>query len=208
MRVPYEPGTSYRWPVTPPPVGACLGGNCQNLPSAAEYARARPQASPMPPGPRARTVPRRQRFAYTGAVLGSSSAALVLGGSIGIALANDIPSERVSRGVWLGYVAVATPLVAMSSWLASRESGYQGFKAVRRVGWLAYGLAVSDGALLWSSAFRHVYSPRLLTIGAGVFGVFALLPHALDALNAARSLRSKRLQQRLHVTGTGLLLRF
>jgi hypothetical protein len=206
LRLPNEP---YSWvpkkPLPPPPVGACIGGDCGGVPTVLDLARARPGA--LPTGGVHKT-PRRERFAYTGAVFGTVSAALVLGGSIGIALADDLASERVTRGVFLGYLSVATPLVALSVFLARREGKYEGYQALRRFGWLSYGLGVSDGALLWASAFRHEESPRLLTIAAGAFGALSLLPHALEALSAARNLRTRRWQQRLHASATGLTIRF
>ena len=208
LRPAHEPGSQITSPSASPPVGACIGGSCKAAePTVLDAARLRPYALPV--GPTKRTVPRRQRFAYTGAVLGTVSAGLVLGGAIAIGVAADLHSERITRGVWLGYVATTTPLVALSAWLARREGGSDGFLALRRFGWLAYALSVSDGALLWSSAFGDNENPRFLTIAAGVFGTLALLPHALDALSAAHALRSRRFRAlAVKVSGTGVLVRF
>ncbi|MDB4991632.1 MAG: hypothetical protein JWN04_6810 [Myxococcaceae bacterium] len=208
LRVPYEPGSRYTAPMSPPPVGACIGGTCDRVPTATELARARPGSLPLVRWERTSRASRRERFAYTGAVLGSVSAALVLGGAVAISLVDDLSSERVTRGVWLGYAAVSTPLVAFSVWLARRESGFEGYKALRALGWLSYACAMTDGALLLSNAFQHDESPRLLSISAGVFGALALLPHALEAVNAARSLRMRRIRTRLTATGTGVMVKF
>lgn len=202
-----EPGTEFPIAVSPPPVGSCLGGSCasSDVPSTA---LAQPSRDPSARHGRA-NPDRRQRFAYTGATLGVVSSALVLGGAIAIhAVGNDPESERITRGVWLGTLAVSTPLVALSAYVARKASGIEGYKGVRRLGWLAYALSVSDGALLWAGAFNGVPRSGLLTVGAGVLGVFALLPHALEAYYAGRSLRLRRFMQRLHGTSTGLSIRF
>lgn len=207
LRQAHEPGSQVASPAAPPAVGTCIGGSCKAEPSVLDLARVLPHALPVPPA--ARRVPRRQRFAYTGAVLGTVSAGLVLGGAIGIGVVADVHSERITRGVWLGYLATSTPLVALSAWLARREGGSDGFLALRRFGWLSYALAVSDGALLWSSAFNGGENPRFLTIAAGAFGALALLPHALEALSAAHALRSKRFRSAtVTASGTGLMVRF
>lgn len=150
------------------------------------------------------------RFAYTGAVLGAVSAGLVLGGAIAIAAIDDAGSEKVTRGIWLGTVAVGPPIIALSAHLARKASSFASptSKSVRRLGWLAYGLAVSDGALLWASAFSGLPRTDLLTVGAGAFAVVALLPHALDAFTAGRAIRLRRFLRRVDASATGLELRF
>lgn len=156
-----------------------------------------------------RQIPRRERFARTGAVLGTVSAALVLGSAIAIAVAPDWHA-RVTRSVWLGVVATTTPLVALSAWLARREGNFPGYVDLRRLGWLAYTLAMTDGALVLTNAFHHERSPRLLTSAAGVFAALALLPHALDAATAAHTLRSRRFRVVRPVTfqGSSVTVRF
>ncbi|MEY4511285.1 MAG: hypothetical protein RLZZ450_3407 [Pseudomonadota bacterium] len=202
-----EPGTSFPLAASPPPVGSCLGGSCASgeLPSVSQS-----QPTRDPSARYGRSSPhRRLRFAYAGATLGVVTSALVLGGAIAIeAVGNDPHSERITRGVWLGTVAVSAPLIALSAHLARKASGVQGYQGVRRVGWLAYALSVSDGALLWAGAFNGVPRSGLLTVGAGVIGVFALLPQALDALQAGRALRLRRFMKRLHGSATGLRIQF
>jgi hypothetical protein len=187
-----EPGTTMPLAVEPP-VGACLGGECANVPA----------------GPRrSYRTPRRARFAYTGAVLGTVSAGLVFSGALSIALADRQDSERITRGVWLGYVAVSTPIVALSAWLGRKGGSYRGYAGLRRVGWVAYGLTVSDGVLLWYGALKGYDMPAYLTISAGVLAVLALLPHALDALTTSRLSRARRFSARMRPSPHGLALAF
>jgi hypothetical protein len=217
--LPREPGTTL-WLAKPPAVGACIGGSCA-APLARRPVGVIPSASAPPPqspaqvaqaarrGPReASSVARRTRFAYAGAVLGPSVAALLLGGAIAIAVVDDDESERVTRGVWLGALVTTAPLVALSAHLARRASGYEGVKAVRRLGWFAWGLAASDGALLWAFTFADFPRSSVLTIGAGALGAVSLLPLALDALAGGRSLRVRRFVARIEPRAGGLALRF
>ena len=171
-----EPGTS---PVsTPPPrVGDCIGGDCT------PELRARPS----PPRRRARARPsRRARFAYTGATLGAVSAGLLLGGALAIELVDDRSSERITRGLWLGELALATPIVALSAYLGRKGSTFAGYRGLRGLGWAAYAAATADGIILWHFAFRDYEVPMALGISAGVIAAFALLPHALDAVASGR----------------------
>jgi len=135
-------------------------------------------------------------------------AALLLGGAITISVVDDDRSERITRGVWLGALVTTAPLVALSAHLARKASGYKGVKAVRRLGWFAWGLAASDGALLWALSFADFPRSPVLTIGAGALGAASLLPLALDALSAGRSLRIRRFVSRVSPGPTGLTVRF
>jgi hypothetical protein len=201
-----EPGSQFTW--TPPPeVGACIGGSCAPPPGVVPRAAVfgQPVPSPVQRGERERDP--RMRFAYTGAVLGAVSAALVLGSAIAIAQVDDNRSERITRGVWVGYLGVSTTLVALSAHLASGPGGASGAgKATRQLGWTAFALAFTDGLILWAGAWHEFGDLDVLTIGAGAIGVVALLPHALDALVAARDMKVRRLA--LQPTANGLRLRF
>lgn len=196
-----EPGSELRW-APPPAPGTCIGGSC--APGTT------PPTMIVPPaGPRDVPHDRRERFAYTGAVLGGASAALVLGGAIAIATVNDVNSERITRGVWLGYFALSTPLVALSAYLARKQYGGDSGagQATRNIGWIAYSLAMADGVLLWVGAFKRFGNTDVLTIGAGAIGACALVPHALDAFVAARGITSRRFT-RLEPMANGLRVRF
>ena len=158
-----------------------------------------------PLAPRKRT---RARFAHAGALLGVVSAGLVLGGSIAIAVVDDVPSERVTRGLWLGYVAVAPPLVAFSAWLARRESGHHGYRGLRRFGWVAYSSAIAHGIYQFYGALHDERTPRGLTVLGGSMAALALLPHALEAFMAGRHVRARRFGAHVAPTGTGFRVRF
>jgi hypothetical protein len=194
-----EPGPDLRWHA-PPPVGACLGGTCTVAPG------------PRTPVPRPEASPRldpRMRFAYAGATLGVLSAGLVLGSAIAIAMVDDPDSERITRGVWLGYLTLSTGVVALSAHLAHRSLGAssEARKATRSIGWTAFALAFADGAILWAGAFHGRTHVDALTIGAGAIGACALLPHALDAYVAGRGLRIRQMAS-VEPLGTGLRVRF
>jgi len=176
-----------------PRVGECIGGDCSPLPRERE-----PEERRRPPN-------RRARFAFTGAVLGTVTAGLALGGSIVIAAVDDLRSERVTRGLFFGAVTVVPPLVATAAFVARRGSPFQGYRGVRNLGWTAYGAAVVDGLILWYGAMRDVGTHPALTVAAGAISVFALLPHALDALVSSRHAVASR---GLALTPRGIGYRF
>lgn len=177
-------------------MGACLGGSCNRAPLQLEAGSEPDERAPRAP---------RVRFARTGAVLGTVTAGASLAGALALALSDGGPHERVTRGLWLGNVALATPLVALSAWLARKGTDYKGYRGLRRLGWTCYGLAAVDGTFLWYGAFREFENPRALTLFAGVLGAAAILPHALDALLAARRRQASRL---LGVRGSALRYHF
>jgi hypothetical protein len=197
-----EPGTQVR-PEAPPRVGDCIGGSCRNpqLPGAVGP----PSAPPLDSLERAPN--RRARFGFAGAALGVGSATLLLGGSIAMAIVDDRATDRIGRGLWLGELALATPLVALSAFVARRGSGFNGYRGLRRLGWSAYGAAVTDGILLWYSALHDIEVPAALTITAGALSLFALLPHALDALTSARNAKGADVRV-LALSPRGLVLTF
>jgi len=190
-----EPGTVVT-ESEPPPVGACIGGAC------------RPERKSIPDEPPPRPPRTFAGFAlWGGAVFGTISAGLSLGGAIAIAVAKDPGSERITRGLWLGHAAVATPLVAFSSFLARRQAHYAGYKGVRRLGWIAYGFAISHGIVQWYGAFHDFPTRPGLTVLAGSMGALAVLPHALDALLASRQAKRPRLG-RVALAPMGLAVQF
>ena len=189
----FEPGTEVV--VLPPdPVGARVGGDCG--------APAPRRGVPLP-------QPRRAaRGAYGASIFGAISAGLVLGGAIGIAAADHLESERITRGLWLGTMTLAPPIVAFTAYLARRGRSAQGVRSGRRLGWAAYSAAVTNGVLQWYGAFRDERSPVLLTVSGGIFGVLCLLPLAFDALVSARGARTAAPQARLVPGFSGLGVRF
>ncbi|HEY6876830.1 MAG TPA: hypothetical protein VI299_02380 [Polyangiales bacterium] len=197
-----EPGADFRWHA-PPAVGSCIGGTCGAVPRTTLPA-------PMLAPPTNDRAPHeaRLRFAYTGAILGAVSAGVVLGSAIAIATVDDYGSERITRGVWVGYLAVSTSLVALSAHLARGPgAATESSKAARNLGWTAFALAMTDGLILWAGAFRGFTHVDALTIGAGAIGAAALLPHALDALVESRSMKVRRIGG-LEPVANGLRVRF
>ena len=149
-----EPGTDVVL-LPPAPVGACVGGAC---------GRPLPGRGVTLPAPRGAA-----RGAYGASIFGMVSAGLLLGGAIGIAAADHLESERITRGLWLGTMTLAPPIVAFTGYLARRRRPVQGVRSARRLGWTAYSAAVTNGVLQWAGAFRHERSPVLLTVSGGVF---------------------------------------
>lgn len=144
------------------------------------------------------------RLARAASIYGTAAALLSLSGAIAIAYVERPDSERITRGLWLGNVALGTPLVAFSAFMARRGSHFAGYRGLRRFGWAAYAAALSSGVLQWYGAFHDLHTPRALTITAGASGLLALAPHALDAFISGRHARSPRLS--FH--GAGATLRF
>ncbi|HEY6876956.1 MAG TPA: hypothetical protein VI299_03015, partial [Polyangiales bacterium] len=134
----HEPGADFRWGA-PPAVGSCIGGACSVVPRANLPA---PMLAP-PTNDRA-PEEARLRFAYAGAIVGAVSAGAVLGSAIAIATVDNRDSEPITRGVWVGYLAVSTSLVALSAHLARGPGGAsESSKATRNLGWTAFALAMS-----------------------------------------------------------------
>ena len=188
-----EPGTDVVL-LPPDPVGACVGGDCRS-PAA--------RRGVVLPQPR-----RTARGAHGAAVFGLVSAGLLLGGAIGIAAADHLESERVTRGLWLGTMVLAPPIVGLTAYLARRGRAVQGVRSARRLGWTAYSAAVTNGVLQWYGAFHAERSPVLLTVSGGFFGVLCLLPLAFDALVSARSARTSAPQARFVPGISGMGVRF
>src|SRR5688572_3263505 len=59
-------------------------------------------------------------FARGAAIYGTISAALMFGGSIAIAAVDDLESERITRGVWVGMLTFSTPFIALGGWTARK----------------------------------------------------------------------------------------
>ncbi|MET0340848.1 MAG: hypothetical protein ABW252_07585 [Polyangiales bacterium] len=189
----FEPGTDVH--ETPEaPVGSCIGGDCLDPP------KRRGAPTPLP-----RSA---ARAAYGAALFGTVAAGLVLGGAIAIAAVDDPGSEKITRGLWLGTMALSPPIVGFTAYLARRQRTVEGMKSARRLGWVSYSSAVTGGVLGWVGAFRDETTPSWLTVSGGVFGVLCLLPVALDALVSARGARTTPPVARLVPRLNGLGVRF
>jgi hypothetical protein len=147
-------------------------------------------------------------FASGAAWFGLVSTALSVGGAVAIAAFDDVPSERITRGVWLGYTAAAVPIVALGSYITRKRAKLPGYKGLRVVGWLAYTGMLSNGAFMWYAAFQDAEQSWGLTVGLSALGLLALLPHSFEAYACGRQARIQRLLSRLTPTPSGFGLRF
>jgi hypothetical protein len=146
------------------------------------------------------------RFARAAAITGLVSAGLLLGGAITIATVDDPESERITRGLHLGFTAVAAPFVAFGAYSARRGSALFAGRRVRAVGWIAYAGAIASGVAQWYGAFHGDQAPAALTITGGAMGALSVLPQAWDAYLSGRHARARSL--RLGLSARGLALHF
>jgi hypothetical protein len=177
-----------------------------SLASNLTLAQSAPPALGVPPLPSRAHAGEAGRFARVAAFVGVVSAGLLLGGSIAIAVVDDPGSERVTRGVQLGFTALAAPSVAFGAYRARRETGRLEGGRVRALGWAAYTVAIATGVSQWYGAFHDTQASPGLTIALGALGAFSVLPHAWDAYLCARHARMRTLQ--LGLSPFGLSLRF
>lgn len=163
--------------------------------------------SKSPPAARVSLGQHSGRFARAASIVGVVSAGLLFGGSVAIGVADHRESERVTRGLQLGYTVVAAPFVALGAFSARRRAGILGGRAsLRTMGWIAYTAAVANGVAQWYGAFHDAPTSRGLTITGGVLAAMSLLPHAFDAYLCARHARLRDLG--LTFSGLGLSARF
>jgi hypothetical protein len=182
-----------------PAVGTCLGGTCQvGAPvtsRASGYDLSRRRAPPT------------RGFATGAAWFGVLSGALSLGGSIAIASLDDHAHETLMRGVWVGYTALALPIVAIGSYTTRKRARVEGVRGLRTVGWTAYMGALGNGIAQWYLVFMDARPSTGFTVGVGALSLMAFLPHAFDAYISGRAARAKGLA-RLSPGVNGLLVRF
>jgi len=145
--------------------------------------------------------------AWAGAGIGLASAALVLGGSVAIAIIDDPDSEPVTRGTVLGVATLSVPTLAILTAVTRRRAQVKGFSQVRAWAWAAWSGAVVNLSLQWFLALDDRSVTPGLTIGAGVMGALGPTIHALDALATAR--RAKlRFDYHIGPMSLGARLRF
>jgi hypothetical protein len=125
-------------------------------------------------------------FARGAAIYGIVASGLLLGGAITIAAVDDVHSEHVTRGVWLGTVALSAPFVALGGWTARKRTGVKGYKGVRFLGFTSWTFGVANGILQWYEALHDESQPWGLTVALGADGVMATLPLSLDAFISGR----------------------
>jgi hypothetical protein len=178
-----------------PAVGTCLGGSCQV------------GAPAVPMHDVSRREPQTRGFAAGAAWFGAISGVLSLGGSIAIATLNDHEHETITRGLWLGYTALAVPVVAIGSYTTRKRARVEGYRGIRATGWTAYVGALSNGAAQWYLVFVDARPTPGFTVGVGVLGLMSFLPHAFDAYASGRAARAKGLA-RLMPAPSGFAVRF
>jgi hypothetical protein len=149
-------------------------------------------------------APRAARFAHVAAIAGVVSAGLLLGGSVAIAVVDDPGSERVTRGVQLGFTALAAPCVAFAAYRARRGAFLSEGRRVRTLGWAAYAGAIALIVAQWYGAFHDAETSPGLTVAGGALGALSVLPQAWDAYLSARQARMRSLR----LSASGLTLRF
>jgi hypothetical protein len=154
----------------------------------------------------ARHVP---RAAYGTAVFGFVSAGLMLGGSIAIAVDDAGPRERqlLSRGLLLGYTALAVPAVAVGGLVIRRRAEVEGLPSVRMWGWVSYVGALLNGVLQVVVVERERPVGVGLTLAAGGLAALGASTFAFDALLSARRAHARRLYG-LELLPSGVRVRF
>ncbi len=147
-------------------------------------------------------------FARGAAIFGSVSAGLLFGGAIAIAAVDDLPSERVTRGFWLGTATLSSPIIALGAYTARKRARVDGFKGVRLLGWTSWTFAIANGILQWYEAFQGQSQPWGLTVGLGALGAMATLPLSLDAFVCARRATMRRFLSNVQLGPLSLRARF
>jgi hypothetical protein len=168
-------------------------------------ARAQPARGiprPFVPGMPATSDP--GRLARRAAIAGLVGAGLMLAGTLAIELADQPESEGVTRGVHLGFTALAAPLVAFAAYTVRRREGSEGDAVLRQMGWAFYAAAITLGVSQWYDALNDHHVPSGLGYLYGSLAVLSLLPQCFDAYISGRSARFPLLV----VTPVGLLAKF
>ncbi len=124
--------------------------------------------------------------ALAGGITAVASAALLLGGSVAIAVVDDRDSERLTRGLSLGVTALSVPSAAIMAWVTRKRAGVEGFSAIRSWGWTAWTGAVVNSALQWALVLDNRSVSPAITMLGGALGALGASIHALDAFATAR----------------------
>lgn len=149
---------------------------------------------------------RPDRFARAGAWIGLLGAGAITAGAITIAAVDQPDREPVSRSILLGASASLPPFVALAGWTARRRTRVQGYSAVRKLAWTAYGGSIALGVSQLFAAMNDTRTSRGMTLAAGALGVLSVLPLSFDSYVCARQSRLAGL--RLVVTPLGVAGRF
>jgi hypothetical protein len=144
------------------------------------------------------------RIAHVAAIAGVVGAGLMLGGTLAIELADRPKSEDVTRGLHLGFTALAAPLVAWASYSVRSSERTDGSNPLRAMGWGFYTGAIAFGVAHWYDALHGERIPSAYGALYGTLAILSLLPQCFDAYLAARSARVSSLV----ATPAGVMLRF
>lgn len=135
------------------------------------------------------------------------SAGLLWGGAIAIAWVDaSSDTERITRGLHLGFAAVAPPLVAFASFLERRRSGVSGVPTMQGFGWALYSFAIAGEVIGFYNAFHDIPTERWTTLLSGALGTLSVLAHSFDAFLCAREARMQR--YRFAASPLGIFVRF
>jgi drug/metabolite transporter (DMT)-like permease len=144
------------------------------------------------------------RLARGAAIAGLVGAGVMIAGTLAIELADRPASEDVTRGLHLGFTALAAPLVAYAAYTVRRRERVEGNAVLRSMGWGFYASAIALGVAQWYDALHDRNIPHGYGYLYGSLAVLSLLPHCFDAYITARSARVPLLV----VMPNGLLAKF
>jgi hypothetical protein len=144
------------------------------------------------------------RIARVSAIAGLVGAGLMLSGTLAIELSNRPKSEDITRGVHLGFTALAAPLVAWASYSVRNREAVDGSAPMRALGWGFYAGAIALGVSQWYDALQTNHAPTAFGYLYGALALLSLLPQCFDAYLAARGARVPSLL----VTPAGVMARF
>jgi hypothetical protein len=133
------------------------------------------------------------RLARVSAIVGVVGAGLMLSGTLAIQLVDRPGSEDVTRGIHLGFTALAAPLVAWGSYAVRKSELAEGSAPMRALGWGFYASAIGLGVGQLFDALQERRIHRGLGYLYGTLALLSLLPHCLDAYLTARGARVPRL---------------
>jgi hypothetical protein len=146
---------------------------------------------PMPTGAAERARPEPGRAARVAAISGVVGAGLMIAGTLAIELSDHRESEAITRGIHLGFTAIAGPIVALTSFMVRRRGGSEGSLPMRTLGWAFYTSAIAFGVAQWYAALHDQPIRPGLGYLYGTFAVLSLLPQSFDAYLVARVARAR-----------------
>jgi hypothetical protein len=166
----------------------CLDtGECAVSP--APVAAPAPMASPAlgdaPVESAAAAPPAAAGWARSAAIFGIVLSVVTLGLTVAI-VANEDPDFGIPAGIVATVlVASGVPVIAVGGSSARGDPRVIGLPAWRLAGWIAYGFAVLDAAVLIGLAADDARIGRGLIAGVGALGIVGVIAFTLDAFESA-----------------------